>query len=198
MEYRVTPGRVEIGKFSLYYERVGAGPAMVFLHGLGGNHLSWWQQVPYFMRSFDCITVDQRSFGLSPDPDGLFNRAHSSDLARPARPSQDRSRDADRTIDGRMDDRGLRTRASRARRRDGDGGYARRNLHARDAVQRASRAAAGGREPADRIVADLRRRLFRAANPRWRFSTKRCGSWRAASRRCGCAASSGCATISTP
>ena len=80
MEYRITPGRLEIGKFSLYYERVGAGPPLVFLHGLGGNHLSWWQQVPYFMRSFECVTVDQRSFGLSPDPDGLFNRAHASDL----------------------------------------------------------------------------------------------------------------------
>ena len=49
MEYRITPGRLEIGKFSLYYERVGAGAPIIFLHGLGGNHLSWWQQVPYFM-----------------------------------------------------------------------------------------------------------------------------------------------------
>ena len=80
MEHRIAPGRLQIENFSLYYERVGAGPAIVFLHGLGGNHLSWWQQVPYFMRSFECVTVDQRGFGLSPDPDGLFNRAHSSDL----------------------------------------------------------------------------------------------------------------------
>src|SRR5277367_4742683 len=79
-EYRITPGRLEIGKFSLYYERVGAGAPLVFLHGLGGNHLSWWQQVPYFMRSFECVTVDQRGFGLSPDPDDLFNRAHANDL----------------------------------------------------------------------------------------------------------------------
>ncbi len=81
IEHRIAPGRLRIGNFQLYYERVGSGPAMVFLHGLGGNHLSWWQQVPYFMRWFECITVDQRSFGLSPDPDNLFNSAHSSDLA---------------------------------------------------------------------------------------------------------------------
>ena len=80
MEYRIAPGRLEIGKFQLYYERAGSGPAIVFLHGLGGNHLSWWQQMPYFMRWFDCITVDQRSFGLSPDPDGTFCDAHPSDL----------------------------------------------------------------------------------------------------------------------
>jgi 3-oxoadipate enol-lactonase len=79
-EARLVPGRVPIGKFQLYYERAGSGPAIVFLHGLGGNHLSWWQQMPYFMRWFDCITVDQRSFGLSPDPDGSFCDAHPSDL----------------------------------------------------------------------------------------------------------------------
>ena len=79
-EARLIPGRVPIGKFQLYYERAGSGPAIVFLHGLGGNHLSWWQQMPFFMRWFDCITVDQRSFGLSPDPDGTFCDAHPSDL----------------------------------------------------------------------------------------------------------------------
>jgi 3-oxoadipate enol-lactonase len=82
MDYRTTPGRLQIGDCPLYYERTGEGPALVFVHGLGGNHLSWWQQVPYFMRWYECITVDQRSFGLSPDPEGLFNRAHASDLAR--------------------------------------------------------------------------------------------------------------------
>jgi 3-oxoadipate enol-lactonase len=81
MEHAIRTGRVEIGGFSLYYERVGSGPAIVFLHGLGGNHLSWWQQVPYFMRWYECITLDQRGFGLSPDPDGSFNDAHPSDLA---------------------------------------------------------------------------------------------------------------------
>jgi 3-oxoadipate enol-lactonase len=82
MEYRITQGRLAIGNFSLYYETAGSGFPLVFLHGLGGNHLSWWQQVPYFMRWYQCITVDQRSFGMSPDPDDLFNRAHPSDLAR--------------------------------------------------------------------------------------------------------------------
>jgi 3-oxoadipate enol-lactonase len=81
-EHAIRPGRLEIGRFSLYYERVGRGPRLVFLHGLGGNHLSWWQQAPYFMRWFECVTVDQRGFGLSPDPEDLFNAAHPGDLAR--------------------------------------------------------------------------------------------------------------------
>ena len=32
----------------IYYEVAGKGPALVFAHGLGGNHLSWWQQVAHF------------------------------------------------------------------------------------------------------------------------------------------------------
>ena len=33
---------------SIYYEVAGSGPPLVFAHGLGGNHLSWWQQVAHF------------------------------------------------------------------------------------------------------------------------------------------------------
>jgi pimeloyl-ACP methyl ester carboxylesterase len=66
----------------LYYETHGAGPALVFVHGLGGGHLSWWQQVPHFRDRFTCVTFDHRGFGLSgespakPGPD-----AYVDDLA---------------------------------------------------------------------------------------------------------------------
>ena len=43
---------------------------VLFLHGAGGNHLSWWQQVPVFAEEYRCITVDQRGFGQSPDVAG--------------------------------------------------------------------------------------------------------------------------------
>lgn len=49
----------------LYYEQHGRGPDIVFLHGAGGNHLSWWQQVAEFSRSFRCTTFDARGWGLS-------------------------------------------------------------------------------------------------------------------------------------
>ena len=80
--HQINVGRLQIADFSLYYETVGAGPAIVFAHGLGGNHLSWWNQVPYFMRWFTCVTLDQRGFGLSPDSDGSFNLSHPDDLSR--------------------------------------------------------------------------------------------------------------------
>ncbi len=57
--------------FRLCYEETGSdAPALLFLHGAGGNHLSWWQQVPVFAEEYRCITVDQRGFGQSPDVPG--------------------------------------------------------------------------------------------------------------------------------
>src|SRR5262245_18632570 len=57
--------------FRLYYEDTGGpGPTILFLHGAGGNHLSWWQQVPAFAEEYRCVTVDQRGFGQSPDTSG--------------------------------------------------------------------------------------------------------------------------------
>src|SRR6516162_5075193 len=49
----------------LYYEVTGAGPAIVFAHGLGGNHLSWWQQVPHFAGRRTCVTFAHRGFSPS-------------------------------------------------------------------------------------------------------------------------------------
>ncbi len=57
--------------FRLYHEDTGGNaPAILFLHGAGGNHLSWWQQVPVFAEEYRCITVDQRGFGQSSDAPG--------------------------------------------------------------------------------------------------------------------------------
>jgi 3-oxoadipate enol-lactonase len=56
-----------INDIDLYYESHGSGPAILFAHGVGGNHLSWWQQIPVFARRFHCITIDHRAFGRSRD-----------------------------------------------------------------------------------------------------------------------------------
>jgi 3-oxoadipate enol-lactonase len=72
-----------VNGIDLYYEEHGSGPAVVFAHGAGGNHLSWWQQVPVFARRFRCITFDHRAFGLSRDGDGeakLGRRGFHEDL----------------------------------------------------------------------------------------------------------------------
>lgn len=60
--------KAPVNGIELYYESHGDGPAVVFAHGAGGNHLSWWQQVPVFSRSYRCITFDHRGFGQSLNP----------------------------------------------------------------------------------------------------------------------------------
>ncbi len=66
----------------LYYEVTGHGPPVVFAHGLGGNHLSWWQQVPHFRDRYTCVTFAHRGFAPSADaPDGPGPAAFVDDLA---------------------------------------------------------------------------------------------------------------------
>jgi 3-oxoadipate enol-lactonase len=70
-----------INGIELYYEVHGEGPALVFAHGGGGNHLSWWQNVPVLAQHFRCITFDHRGFGASRDvADGPGPTAFVEDL----------------------------------------------------------------------------------------------------------------------
>ena len=56
-----------INGIRLYYQAQGSGPALVFAHGAGGNHLSWWQQIPEFAKQYRCVTFDHRAFGHTKD-----------------------------------------------------------------------------------------------------------------------------------
>lgn len=49
----------------LYHEVHGRGPAIVFAHGLGGSHVSWWQQVPHFATGHACVVFAHRGFAPS-------------------------------------------------------------------------------------------------------------------------------------
>ena len=59
---------------ALYYEVHGdlTGPRtpLVLAHGLGGNHLSWWQQLAHFAPSRACVVFSHRGFALSPEAPG--------------------------------------------------------------------------------------------------------------------------------
>jgi 3-oxoadipate enol-lactonase len=63
---------LELADGRIYYELHGpkpiAAPAVVFAHGAGGNHLSWWQQVPHFRDRYTCLVFDHRGFGWSSKP----------------------------------------------------------------------------------------------------------------------------------
>lgn len=56
----------------VYYECAGAGPALLLLHGLAGNHAAWFQQVPYFARTHRVITIAQRGFAPSSENHGEY------------------------------------------------------------------------------------------------------------------------------
>jgi 3-oxoadipate enol-lactonase len=56
-----------LGSFRLFYEVHGDGPTVVFAHGSGGTHMSWWQQVPVLSKQYRCVTIDHRGFGYSKD-----------------------------------------------------------------------------------------------------------------------------------
>src|SRR5688572_30686923 len=69
-----------VNGIELYYEVRGDGPALVFAHGVGGNHAAWYQQVPFFARNYKVITLDQRGFGHSEDTNGFGRGSFVDDL----------------------------------------------------------------------------------------------------------------------
>lgn len=56
MPFLERPGAV------LYYNVTGHGPPIVFAHGLGGTHISWWQQIPEFAQDWTCVVFSARGF----------------------------------------------------------------------------------------------------------------------------------------
>lgn len=66
----------------IHYEVFGKGPALVFAHGLGGNHLSWWQQVAHFAPTHTCVVFAHRGFPPSSlAPGRSAPDAYTEDLA---------------------------------------------------------------------------------------------------------------------
>jgi pimeloyl-ACP methyl ester carboxylesterase len=53
------------GDAKIYYEVNGTGPAVLFVHGSGGHHAAWWQQVAALSPEYTVITIDLRGFGNS-------------------------------------------------------------------------------------------------------------------------------------
>src|SRR5882724_5049272 len=60
-----TIGKLKRPFGNLHYEVTGSGPALLFAHGLGGNHLSWWQQVAHFAPHYTCVAFAHRGFAPS-------------------------------------------------------------------------------------------------------------------------------------
>ncbi len=62
--YRIpgTPG--------LAVDLAGAGPMLLFMHGIGGNRTNWRANLPAFAAHFSCVGWDARGYGGSDDYEG--------------------------------------------------------------------------------------------------------------------------------
>ena len=76
-ETAIIPGRPRIA-----VEQAGAGPLVVFMHGIGGNRTNWRDQLPVFGRHFRAVAWDARGYGDSDDYDGLLDFGHFADDLR--------------------------------------------------------------------------------------------------------------------
>ena len=77
-----TVGRLKRPFGDLHYEVSGSGPALLFAHGLGGNHLSWWQQVAHFAPNYTCVAFAHRGFAPSdPVSSGVDPADYAGDIA---------------------------------------------------------------------------------------------------------------------
>lgn len=57
----------------IYYEVHGAGPPVLFIHGLGSSSRDWELQTPAFARRYRVILVDLRGHGRSQKPPGPYS-----------------------------------------------------------------------------------------------------------------------------
>jgi len=77
--------KIDINGIEIEYQRygpnTGRAESIIFAHGAGGNLLSWFQQIPYFSRKYDCIVFSHRGFGHSYDSkDALGVESFPDDL----------------------------------------------------------------------------------------------------------------------
>jgi pimeloyl-ACP methyl ester carboxylesterase len=52
----------------LYYEEIGAGTPVIFVHEFAGDYRTWEPQMRYFARSHRCVTYSQRGYPPSDIP----------------------------------------------------------------------------------------------------------------------------------
>jgi 3-oxoadipate enol-lactonase len=68
------PERIEVGDVELAYTRRGEGPAVVFVHGLGGSKEAWSEEAEAVADAgYDAIAIDMRGAGESEAPPGPYS-----------------------------------------------------------------------------------------------------------------------------
>lgn len=71
---------LEVGRSVLRYDVEGLGSPLVFAHGVGGNRVSWFNQIPHFRTKNRVVTFDHRAFGGSTDVERKGRSRYVQDL----------------------------------------------------------------------------------------------------------------------
>lgn len=56
---------IDLEDTTLYYERTGRGPAILFVHGTFGRADNWAEQVPHLADRYTCVIYDRRGYTRS-------------------------------------------------------------------------------------------------------------------------------------
>ncbi len=56
----------------MYYEIIGNGDPLVFIHGLGSSARDWEEQISVFSKDYKCITLDMRGHGNTDKPNEQY------------------------------------------------------------------------------------------------------------------------------
>lgn len=67
--------QVTVNDIELHYDRVGSGPPLLLLHGLGSSARDWENQVDHFQGSHELIVPDFRGHGRTERPEGPYSIA---------------------------------------------------------------------------------------------------------------------------
>ena len=73
---------IDINDTTIYYERSGTGPAMLFVHGMCGDAEVWADQARRFSDRYTCVRYDRRGHTRSEQGDATITDAlHADDVA---------------------------------------------------------------------------------------------------------------------
>ncbi len=64
--------KVPVNNILLSYHIIGRGPPLVFIAGLGMDHVSWLNQIPYFQQRYTVVLPDNRGMGQSTGSDDPY------------------------------------------------------------------------------------------------------------------------------
>jgi 3-oxoadipate enol-lactonase len=74
--------KIQIRDIRIYYESIGEGQPLVFIHGLGSSTKDWEKQVAFFSSRYRVVTFDCRGHGQSDKPRGRYSiRTFAEDTA---------------------------------------------------------------------------------------------------------------------